>query len=24
RKEVLKNAPDEQDGMFKVPTIMEQ
>ncbi|HDU1262437.1 TPA: Asp-tRNA(Asn)/Glu-tRNA(Gln) amidotransferase GatCAB subunit C, partial [Listeria monocytogenes] len=22
--EVLKNAPDEQDGMFKVPTIMEQ
>lgn len=24
RKEVLKNAPDQQDGMFKVPTIMEQ
>ncbi|NVT19191.1 Asp-tRNA(Asn)/Glu-tRNA(Gln) amidotransferase subunit GatC [Listeria monocytogenes] len=24
RKEVLKNAPDEQAGMFKVPTIMEQ
>lgn len=23
-RKVLKNAPDEQDGMFKVPTIMEQ
>ncbi|AQY51576.1 Asp-tRNA(Asn)/Glu-tRNA(Gln) amidotransferase subunit GatC [Listeria weihenstephanensis] len=23
REEVLKNAPDKQDGMFKVPTIME-
>ncbi|MBC1458324.1 Asp-tRNA(Asn)/Glu-tRNA(Gln) amidotransferase subunit GatC [Listeria newyorkensis] len=23
REKVLKNAPDQQDGMFKVPTIME-
>ncbi|EUJ23426.1 Asp-tRNA(Asn)/Glu-tRNA(Gln) amidotransferase subunit GatC [Listeria grandensis] len=23
REEVLRNAPDQQDGMFKVPTIME-